>query len=165
MTPLERPKERLIFPIPATRLGFMRTLQNLSRVPWPLAVLLAAFLFAARAAQACNEPPVAQDDEIEHVVGEPLTIAVLLNDYEPDGEALEVAVQSSTCQGTISEDHGLLLLTPDSNLPQDCTILYRIFDEQGASDTATVTVVDASLFTDDFSAGNVAAWSTCNSCP
>jgi Bacterial Ig domain len=132
---------------------------------WPLLLVVGALgLPGSLSAQPCNNPPVAQDDEVQHFGG-PVLIAVLSNDFEPDGETLTVAVLSSTCNGTITEDQGLLLLTPDSGLPQDCTLVYGIFDEQGESASATVTVMSEGLFADDFSTGSVAAWSSCQSCP
>ncbi|HQN93459.1 MAG TPA: Ig-like domain-containing protein, partial [Prolixibacteraceae bacterium] len=101
-----------------------------------------------------NRPPVAVDDSVSNL-GETVNIPVLDNDFDPD------ALSSGECEGdpeahivaenTVLVDapmYGTAIFDPSTNsfvyTPEEMTctdyFTYAIFDEKGASDTATVTV-------------------------
>ncbi|NLU37970.1 MAG: tandem-95 repeat protein [Bacteroidales bacterium] len=101
-----------------------------------------------------NRPPVAVDDSVSNL-GETVNIPVLDNDFDPD------ALSSGECEGdpeahivaenTVLVDapmFGTAIFDPSTNsfvyTPEEMTctdyFTYAIFDEKGASDTATVTV-------------------------
>ncbi len=104
---------------------------------------LLLFLWLCPTASAqCNDNPVAAADAVVYSGGSMVVVDVLANDVEPDGEALTLDNLSTTCTGTVSEDLGLVTLTV-TDFSGDCTIGYRITDESGGTDTATVTVSGA----------------------
>ena len=111
----------------------------------------------------CNSNPIAVDDMAIYDGGSVLVVDVLANDVEPDGEALAVDMLSTTCPGTLSEDFGLVTWT-GTNITSDCTISYRITDEDQNTDVGIVQVsipADATIiFIDGFEAGDVSGWST-----
>lgn len=127
--------------------------------PFALAILAAGRLEAG----SCNLAPIAVDDSAGHL-GAPLTVDVLANDQEPDGEplSLEILAVSVACQADqVVVDHGHIRLTPNPpGTPKNCAITYRAVDERGASDTAVLTMVaEGILFWDGFESGNTSAWS------
>lgn len=112
--------------------------------------------------QACNLAPVAVDDTAGHL-GAPLTVDVLANDLEPEGEALSVeivSVSSECLSDQVAIDHGHVRFTPEPlSAPKNCTVTYRIWDERGGSATAVLTMVaEGIIFMDGFESGNTAAW-------
>lgn len=126
-----------------------------------LAILLGC-LEQARA-QSCNQAPIAIDDNAGHL-GAPLTVDVLANDFEPDGEplSLELVSVSAPCQvDSVAVDRGHIRLTPSPpGTPKSCTVTYRIRDERGLADTAVLTLsAEGILFLDGFESGTIAAWS------
>ena len=130
-------------------------------VSYRLALLL--LLFFARSdfaeGQPCNSPPLAQNDLAEHFGG-PVVVDVLANDTEPDGEALTVTGLSTTCNGTVAADLGLVTMTPTVPGVENCTISYRARDERGlTSATATVSItISAAIFADGFETGDSSRW-------
>ncbi len=102
--------------------------------------------------------PLAVDDEAFHSA-ELMLIDVLANDVEPDGEALTVIIGSTTCDGTVSEDFGLVSLDPSIPRSEDCQIAYQLEDEQGNTASATIFVRSAGVvFKDGFESGDTSAW-------
>ena len=92
-----------------------------------------------------NPAPVAVNDAATTPEDTPVTIAVLANDVDPDGDLLTV-VAARAAQGsvTINAD-GTLTYTPDADFTGSDTISYTISDGQGGTSTATVTVTVASV--------------------
>ena len=106
----------------------------------------------------CNTAPQAIDDNALHL-GDPIAVDVLANDLEPDGEALTVTSVATTCNGTVSEDFGVVTMVPSSVIAEQCTISYDVADERGGSSSATVFVASSGLlFKDGFETGDVSAW-------
>jgi len=90
-----------------------------------------------------NDPPVAGNDIASTPINTPVTIAVLANDTDPEGDPLTVSrpLLADPAQGTVSVNpDGTLHFTPANNLTGPVTITYTVTDPSGASDTATVTV-------------------------
>ncbi len=126
--------------------------------PILLAVIYLLAALASQAAAQCNLNPVANDDTLRYFGGSAVVIDVLANDLEPDGEVLTVGNLSTTCAGTVGGDFGLVTLTLAS-YSEECSIQYRITDESGRFDTATVTVADGTrIFLDDFETGDPSRW-------
>ncbi len=90
-----------------------------------------------------NDPPVAVNDTATTPEDTPVTIAVLANDSDVDGDL--VAVTSATSPNgavTINPD-GTITFTPTANFNGPTTISYTISDGKGGTSTATVTLTVA----------------------
>ena len=98
-----------------------------------------------------EQPPVAEDDDAATNEDNSITIAVLANDDDPDGNNANMVVSSYDASGLL----GTLTLNPDNTFTYDPgsafqslangqtaqeTFTYVVEDEQGLHDTATVTV-------------------------
>jgi len=97
-----------------------------------------------------NEPPIAINDEATTTENIAVTIAVLANDSDPDGDPLEIVefAQTSSVGGTVDEgDDGALVYSPAADFTGTDSFSYTISDGQGgtASATVTVTVVDGNV--------------------
>ena len=91
---------------------------------------------------ADTKPPVANDDKAKTDQGDTVTINVLGNDTEPEGETIRVtgiATQPSNGTATVNAD-GTIDYTPNANFFGTDTFTYTIVDEDKLTDTATVTV-------------------------
>jgi hypothetical protein len=94
-----------------------------------------------------NEPPVAQDDGVSTNKNTAVTINVLENDDDPDGDLLTVAVSEDPANGTATRNaDDTITYTPSSGFVGTDTFRYEISDGNGgmSAATVTVTVVDAS---------------------
>jgi hypothetical protein len=93
-----------------------------------------------------NNPPVATDDRAFTLAGTPVTINVLANDTDPDGDTLAVisVTQPGDPQATaeIITETGLTKVryTPSPNFPESDSFAYSVSDGTDGTDTATVTV-------------------------
>ena len=88
-----------------------------------------------------NCPPVAVDDAATTVNGFPVTINVLANDSDPDGDPLTVTGVTDPPNGTaVNNNDGTVTYTPDCGFFGIDTFDYTISDGQGGTDTGTVTV-------------------------
>jgi CshA-type fibril repeat protein len=83
---------------------------------------------------------VAEDDTAETDEDTPVTIDVLGNDSDPDGDDLTVT-EATSPDGTVSiNPDGTLEFTPNRDFNGEATITYTITDGNGGEDTAAVTV-------------------------
>ncbi len=93
-----------------------------------------------------NRAPLAVDDDAATRRGEPVTIAVLSNDSDPDGDAISVISVDDPPNGSaVNNGDGTITYTPDPGFvsPPDDTFQYTISDGQlEASATVRVTVSD-----------------------
>ncbi|WP_448173876.1 VCBS domain-containing protein [Rhizobacter fulvus] len=92
---------------------------------------------------AVNDTPVAIDDQVTTPINTPVSIPVLSNDTDPDGDPLTLttAVLSNPAQGTITVNaDGTLDFTPATDVTGPVVISYTVTDGQGGTATATVTV-------------------------
>lgn len=89
-----------------------------------------------------NLAPVAVNDTAPVLEDGTVTIDVLSNDYDPDGDTPQLVSNSVTAaHGTVSVNaNGSLTYQPNANFNGTDTIIYRIGDGSGAFSTATVTV-------------------------
>ncbi len=87
-----------------------------------------------------NDPPVARNDNATTPEDTPITIAILGNDSDVDGDPLSVTTATSPDgQVTINPD-GSVLFTPNPNFNGATTITYTISDGRGGTSTATVAL-------------------------
>jgi VCBS repeat-containing protein len=88
-----------------------------------------------------NDAPVAHDDEASVLEDSSVTIPVLGNDYDPDGDPLSVSIVSGPTHGwaTVNPD-GTITYTPNPDFCGTDSFTYKACDPSGACDTATVTI-------------------------
>ncbi len=103
---------------------------------------------------AVNDPPVAVDDATVTDEETPVTIPVLANDGDVDGDPLTVTTASAPNGTIVINPDGTITYTPDQDFNGTDTITYVISDGQGGTDTATVAVTvnpvnDAPVAVDD----------------
>ena len=103
---------------------------------------------------AVNDPPVATDDATSTDEDTPVTISVLANDSDLDGDPLTVTVATAANGTVVINANGTVTYTPNTDFNGVDTITYTISDGKGGFDTATVTVVvrpvnDAPIATND----------------
>lgn len=92
---------------------------------------------------AVNDLPVAFNDSVSGLPGEVITpINVLLNDLEPDGQALTISSFTQGQKGTVADNgDGTLRFTPNVNFTSgEDSFTYTISDGAGGTSTATVNV-------------------------
>jgi VCBS repeat-containing protein len=88
-----------------------------------------------------NDAPVANDDEASVPEDSSVTVPVLGNDYDPDGDPLSVSIVSGPTHGwaTVNPD-GTITYTPNPDFCGTDSFTYKACDPAGACDTATVTI-------------------------
>ncbi len=102
-----------------------------------------------------NDPPVAVNDTASTDEDRPVSISVLANDSDLDGNALSIAATGSPAHGKVSVlADGRLRYTPNADYFGAERFTYRISDSQGGQATAEVVltitpVADAPHATDD----------------
>ena len=87
-----------------------------------------------------NQPPVAQDDSVSVVAGETVTINVLANDSDPDGEAIRVTTVTANDGVATLENDSVIRFTPDADFTGSTLLTYQIEDTRGGIDEAIVTI-------------------------
>jgi len=90
---------------------------------------------------AVNDVPIAVPD---HAVAgtQPIDIAVLANDRDPDGDPLTVTAVTAPASGTVTINaDGTLHYTPAPGYTGTVTFTYTVSDGHGGNSTATVTVM------------------------
>jgi hypothetical protein len=91
-----------------------------------------------------NSPPSAGNDSAPVAVGGQVTITVLCNDSDPDGDALTIANVGAPSSGSVSIVSGncgqAIRYTHTGGGPTTDQFTYTISDGNGGSDSATVTV-------------------------
>jgi len=87
-----------------------------------------------------NNPPVANNDSATTLKDTPVTINVLVNDNDPDGDPLTIVSVTNPPNGSVINNGNSVSYTPDPGWTGTDTFDYTISDGKGGSDTATVTV-------------------------
>ncbi len=88
-----------------------------------------------------NRGPVANDDTATTDEDAPVTIDVLANDTDADGDTLTITSATVPAdQGTVEIVDGKLVFTPAENFSGEATITYTVDDGNGGTDTGTVAV-------------------------
>jgi len=96
------------------------------------------------------------DDAASTDQGMPITINVLANDSDPDGDPLTVTSVTQASHGTVvNNGNGTVKYTPNPIFSGMDTFTYTISDGHGGMDTATVTVtIQGALVLQDDRNGN-----------
>ncbi|WP_019503124.1 Ig-like domain-containing protein, partial [Pseudanabaena sp. PCC 6802] len=97
---------------------------------------------------APNAPPDATNDTASTIASTPISVAVLGNDSDPNGDPLTVTAAtpgtngstSISTNGTTSPTDDVVVYTPNSGFTGTDSFAYTISDGMGGLDTATVTV-------------------------
>ena len=88
-----------------------------------------------------NAPPLAVDDAAQTAEDTPVTIAVLTNDSDPDGDTLTVAGVSEPAHGTaVLTETGAVRYTPEPNFNGTDGFTYVVGDGSGLTAQAAVDV-------------------------
>ena len=89
-----------------------------------------------------HDAPVAVDDSTTTAEDTPVTIDVLANDTDVDGNTLTVTGVSGATHGTVSYNSvtGVVTFVPEANYNGAAQFTYTISDGKGGTATATVTV-------------------------
>ncbi|MEO8066577.1 MAG: Ig-like domain-containing protein, partial [Flavobacteriales bacterium] len=87
-----------------------------------------------------NNPPIAVNDNASTLPGDSITIDVLINDSDPDGDVIGV-IGASALHGSVALNGDTsITYTPDSGFCGVDTIAYTIADGNGGTDDALVFV-------------------------
>ncbi|MBU0595117.1 tandem-95 repeat protein, partial [Candidatus Bipolaricaulota bacterium] len=86
-----------------------------------------------------NDEPVAQDDSDTTNEDVPVTIDVLANDSDPDGDSLIITSVGAAGSGNVANNGSNVTYTPNPGFNGSDTFTYTIADGKGGTDTATVT--------------------------
>jgi hypothetical protein len=90
---------------------------------------------------AVNDAPSAVDDSGRTDAGVPVSVTVLGNDTDGDGDPLSVSGTSDPTNGSVVVNpDGTIRYTPDAGFSGTDSFTYTINDGRGGQDTATVTI-------------------------
>ncbi len=107
-----------------------------------------------------NDDPIPGDDEVVTNEDQAVTVDVLANDSDPDGDSLSITEIGQPAHGTVVQNaDGTLTYTPEADFNGNDVFTYTIDDGNGGNDTATVYVCvkpvnDAPVATDDSATTN-----------
>ncbi len=88
-----------------------------------------------------NTPPVAGDDSATTPAGTPVTVNVLSNDNDADGDSLMVTGASAPGHGTATVNaNGTVTYSPAAGYSGADTFDYTVSDGRGGTDTGTVAI-------------------------
>jgi len=88
-----------------------------------------------------NNPPIAIDDYATSEDGGPVTISVLPNDSDPDGDEIYVCGEfSQPDNGVVVQQGNEFIYTPNPGFSGTDSFIYQICDGNGGSDYATVYI-------------------------
>ena len=91
-----------------------------------------------------NRAPVAQNDTATTIAERPVTLSVLANDSDADGDTLIVTAVTQGSSGTVdNHGNGLVTYTPNPDFSGNDTFTYTIDDGHQHPVTARVTVTVA----------------------
>lgn len=91
-------------------------------------------------AAGTNRPPLAGNDFAVTTAGMPVTIPVLDNDYDPDGDPLELVSAGSPANGSVVLAGNAVIYTPQTGFTGTDSFNYSVIDPHGGYAVATVTV-------------------------
>ena len=86
----------------------------------------------------------ARDDSATTPFQTPVTINVLANDVDPQGDTFSITAHTNPSHGTVVQNNdGTFTYTPANGFTGSDSFTYTITDSKGATDTATVTITTA----------------------
>jgi gliding motility-associated-like protein len=87
-----------------------------------------------------NRAPVAVDDNVELTTVSPVSIDVLANDYDPDGDEITIVSVTNPSKGSVKIENGEVIFTPEGTAAFTTSFSYTISDPEGLTDDAIVTI-------------------------
>ncbi|MBV0934589.1 Ig-like domain-containing protein [Marinobacterium weihaiense] len=87
-----------------------------------------------------NTAPVAQSDRTSTAYETPVTLAVLANDTDADGDTLSVTAVSPLNGTAVINADNSITFSPASSFSGTTSFSYRISDGKGGSDSASITI-------------------------
>ena len=119
----------------------MRRLSLVSAIAMALAQLAATGVFAASTPEiSANRPPIANPDSASTPYLTAVTINVLANDSDPDGNSLGVGLRTNGAHGKTTKTHDSVTYTPKAGFWGTDTFTYIVADGRLGHATGTVTV-------------------------
>ena len=98
-------------------------------------------VFVAELDLVPNAPPVAIDDEATVSEDDSVTIDVVANDADPDGDPLTVLAVTAPAHGSVANNgDGTVTYTPVANFNGSDAFTYTVGDGQGGTATARVAI-------------------------
>jgi len=92
------------------------------------------------AVASINDVPIAQDDSVLTIEGAGVTVPVLNNDSDPDGDPIDIVAVTQPTGGSVTIEGSNILYEPDAGFIGTDTFEYTIADDSGSTSTATVTI-------------------------
>jgi outer membrane protein OmpA-like peptidoglycan-associated protein len=87
-----------------------------------------------------NRPPVAESDTAVATQGSPVTISVLANDSDPDGNSLTIVSVGAAAHGSVTIAGNAVVYTPVAGYMGSDSFRYTINDGAGGTASANVSV-------------------------
>jgi hypothetical protein len=88
-----------------------------------------------------NQVPLAQSDQATTLQNTPVSIPLLANDSDPNGDPLSIQYVSQPFYGTVTHADGQALYTPNTDYIGSDTFSYAVEDPSGAVSTSVVVRV------------------------
>ncbi|MFG1605726.1 Ig-like domain-containing protein [Actinoplanes sp. NPDC049265] len=90
--------------------------------------------------EVADAAPVAGDDSGAGRAGQPVTVTVLDNDHDPNGDPLTITAVTQPAGGQVIFSGGSVTFTPNPSFAGTATFTYTVSDGKGGSTVATVRV-------------------------
>lgn len=87
-----------------------------------------------------DRPPIAVNDVQQTQAGTAVSIDVLANDEDPDGDSIRIESFTQPASGTVALSGGRLVYTPGRTTTGVVTFTYTVVDDTGRTARGTVTV-------------------------
>ena len=87
-----------------------------------------------------NDAPVGVDDTASTIEDTPVTVTVVSNDTDVEGDSLTVSAVTQGTNGAVTFGGGTVTYTPNANFNGSDSFTYTVSDGNGGTDTATVDV-------------------------
>ena len=102
-----------------------------------------------------NQPPDAVDDSATTQQDTPVTVNVLANDTDPDGDTVTVSGAGTPANGTaVVNGNGSITYTPAAGYNGPDSFSYTVRDGKGGTDTANVAITVKAIETNPNLVGN-----------
>ena len=90
--------------------------------------------------RAINDAPTAQQDNVTAFVGQPLSISVLANDADVDGDPIRLVSFTAATNGTVRREGNNLIYTTRLRFAGTDSFTYTVTDDRGGTTTGFVQV-------------------------
>lgn len=87
-----------------------------------------------------NQSPTAGNDSVTTAKDNAISIDVLANDSDPNGDSLSISIDGPPSHGTARVENGKILYTPAPGFVGTDSLTYIVSDGKGSTATATVTI-------------------------